>query len=637
MPRLAAAVVGLLVAVPFFLRLPLIERRGFNPDELEHLHFAWNVSKGKLPYRDYFDHHTPALHYALAPIFRFHDVEISGDAAVGALFTARRLMWPAAAAILALTFALARAWHPDRRVAWLAALLLSNTGVFLAKTFDVRPDVPATALVLGGLLLAATAWKRMQAGRAGAGWESFGSGLLLGAATLFTQKVLFLGPGLLAAVVLLLLDPVTPASRVARMRAIAAQAAGFLLPIGATLGYFFSRGALEAFFEANIVVNARWPGLGPREFVRIFFQEDAPFVVLAVLGFLLQARTMLRPESRGRGEPLVALALLSPVAALAIHPAVTFHYFLLFVPQAALYAAAGLLALVDRVGRTRFSEGALAAACVLLSVQPLLRLRATFDRGNWSTLQGIRYVIRNAAPWETTFDGFSGLGVFRPAASFHPFHHWHILAIQSDAERRSTLEALRRGAALPKLVFWDSYLREGVTPEVAEFLETNYVPTGLEPIRVRPFDNGLGWWTDEGPRYLGWTPGHERAPHVLFGEGWRDPAMEDGTPCRRTRTRASHLVVPIRHPRDSRVVLRAKADAPPGPFAIELVVNGESCGHVVSVPRWQDYEFHVPGRHLRPGFNRFELRYSQPGAGEERRLEVAAESLALYRVSSPAR
>jgi hypothetical protein len=244
-------------------------------------------------------------------------------------------------------------------------------------------------------------------------------------------------------------------------------------------------------------------------------------------------------------------------------------------------------------------------------------------------------VLRNTAPWETTFDGFSGLGVFRPAAFFHPFHHWHILAIQSEAERRQTLEDLRRGAVVPKLVFRDSYLREGVPPEVARFLEANYVPTGLEPIHVRPFDNGLGWWTDEGPRPLGWARGLERAPHVLFGEGWRDPGTEDGVPCRRSRTRSSHLVVPIRHPRDSRVVLRARADAEPGPFAIELVVNGQTCGYLMSAPRWQDYEFHVPGRHLLPGFNRFELRYSHPDP--ERRLEIAAESLALYRLSPPLR
>jgi hypothetical protein len=633
MPKVAAGVVALLVAIPLLLRLPLVERRGFNPDELEHLHFAWSVSVGKLPYRDYFDHHTPWLHYALAPLLRRYDVATSGDEAVAALFAARRAMWPLAAAALALTFVLARAWHPDARVAWLAVLFLANTGVFLAKTFEVRPDVPATALLVGGLWLAVEAWRRLREGRADGLRASFGSGLLLGAATLFTQKVLFLGPGLLAAVLWLLADRTAAATRGLRLRAILAQAAGFVLPVAATLAHFAAHGALRAFLFSNFEVNARWPGLGPAEFVRIFVREDAPLVALAALGLAVQARAR-SGDPRRRAEPLVALALLSPVAALAFHPAVTFHYFLLFLPQAALYAAAGLTALVDRLAH-RAPGIVLAGACVLLSVQPLARLRATFDRGNWSTLQGIRYVLRNTAPWETTFDGFSGLGVFRPAAFFHPFHHWHILAIQGDAERAETLAGLASGAVVPKLVFWDSYLREGVTPEVARFLETHYVPTGLEPIRVRPFDNGLGWWTDEGPRYLGWTRGQERAPHVLFGEGWRDPATEDGVACRRTRTRSSHLVVPIRHPRDSRVVLRARADGAPGPFAIALVVNGESCGHVVSVPRWQDYEFQVPGRHLRPGFNTFELRYSQPSVAEERRLELAAEFLAIYRLSPP--
>jgi hypothetical protein len=634
MPRLAAAVVALLVAGPLLLRLPLVERRGFNPDELEHTHFAWNVSVGKLPYRDYFDHHTPWLHYALAPLLRRYDVATAGDEAVAALFAARRAMWPFAASILALTFALARVWHPDARVPWLAVLLLANTGVFLSKTFEIRPDVPAAALMAGGLWLMALAWRRLSEGGAAAGLVSFGSGVLLGAATMFTQKVLFLGPGLLAAVVVLLARTAA-ASRAERGRAVALQAAGFLLPIAATLAFFTAHGALHAFYFSNVAVNARWPGLGPGEFVRVFLREDAPLVALALVGLALQARAIRRGDPPARAEPLVALSFLSPLLALAVHPAVTFHYFLLFLPQAALYAAAGLCAGMDRLARGAAGTLVVAAACLLLSVQPLLRVRATFDRGNWSTLQGIRYVLRNTAPWETTFDGFSGLGVFRPAAFFHPFQHWHILAIQDAAERARTLQALRDGSALPKLVFWDSYLREGVTPDVARFLEQHYVPTGLDPIRVRPFDNGLGFWSDEGPRYLGWARGRERAPHVLFGEGWRDPGVEDGVPIRRTRTRASQLVVPIRHPRDSRVVLRARADAAPGPFAIALVVNGESCGHAVSAPRWQDYEFHVPGRYLRPGFNVFELRYSQPSVPEERRLELAAEFLALYRFSPP--
>src|SRR5438445_4860204 len=72
-----AAVLGALVAVPFLLRLPLIERRGFDPDEFEHLHFAWRISRGDVTYRDYFDHHTPWLHFLLSRFFARYHVETS--------------------------------------------------------------------------------------------------------------------------------------------------------------------------------------------------------------------------------------------------------------------------------------------------------------------------------------------------------------------------------------------------------------------------------------------------------------------------------------------------------------------------------------------------------------------------------
>ena len=92
-----------LAVVPFLLRFPLLRSRGFNPDELEHLHFSWCVAQGKVPYVDYFDHHTPWLHLALARIVARHDTASSEDEAVEALFAARRAMLPWAALTLVLT------------------------------------------------------------------------------------------------------------------------------------------------------------------------------------------------------------------------------------------------------------------------------------------------------------------------------------------------------------------------------------------------------------------------------------------------------------------------------------------------------------------------------------------------------
>ncbi len=635
---LVAVVLGALVAIPYLLRLPLLERRGFGPDEFEHLHFAWSVAQGKVPYRDYFDHHTPALHLLLAPLFSAYQVETSSADAVAAVFAARRVTWVFAGAALLLTFALARLWRGPRE-AWAAIVLLAGTWIFLTKTLEVRPDVPATALTVGSVLLALAGWRRLAEARAGAGGRFLASGFGLGAAFLFTQKVVYLLPGVAVAELLLLLSRHVAAARAARLRCLAAQGAGFLMPIALTLAWFGSQQALQAFVDCNVVINARWPGLGPRAFVLRFLGDDPVFAVLAVVGFARQARTLLRPEDVARGEPLLALAFLAPVASLVVHPAVTFHYFLLFLPQAALYAGAALVWLADRAAgalaqKTRpappaFGAALLAALALAVSVHPLWRLARTFRDSNWNALQGIRYVIRNSAPWETTFDGFSGLGLFRPAAFYHPFQHWHTRAIQTDAQHRHIVDALRTGTVVPKLVFWNGYLRDGLPPEAGGFIETHYVPVGPEPVRARLFDNGLGWWSDEGPRFLGWVKGQERAPHVLCGEGWRDPGVVAGVPSRRTRTRSAEMAVPVRDPRDFEVVLRARADPDALPFDLELLAGGVSAGRSPAVADWHTYAFRVRGEHLRPGLNDFTLRLRASAHSPARRPEVAVETIAL--------
>src|SRR5262245_18678610 len=64
-----------------------IPRRGIDPDELEHLHAAFCVSRGELPYRDFFEHHGPALYYALLPLFKLCGPQLS------VLWIGRFLVW----------------------------------------------------------------------------------------------------------------------------------------------------------------------------------------------------------------------------------------------------------------------------------------------------------------------------------------------------------------------------------------------------------------------------------------------------------------------------------------------------------------------------------------------------------------
>ena len=50
-----------LAAVFAALTLALSIVRFFDGDELEHVHSAWHVLNGALPYVDFFEHHHPLL------------------------------------------------------------------------------------------------------------------------------------------------------------------------------------------------------------------------------------------------------------------------------------------------------------------------------------------------------------------------------------------------------------------------------------------------------------------------------------------------------------------------------------------------------------------------------------------------
>jgi hypothetical protein len=52
---------------------------------------AWFISIGRVPYKDYFEHHLPLLHLLLARIVGFLHVQYQLDHAVAALMLSRQI------------------------------------------------------------------------------------------------------------------------------------------------------------------------------------------------------------------------------------------------------------------------------------------------------------------------------------------------------------------------------------------------------------------------------------------------------------------------------------------------------------------------------------------------------------------
>src|SRR5438874_11089756 len=105
--------------------MPVMAVRFFDQDELEHAHAAWSVFRGLLPYKDFFEHHTPWYYFALSPVFSWFAVDRSFDSARHFLIFGRLVSLALTALSAVLIFLVGRV-GTTRRVALLGALFLAG-------------------------------------------------------------------------------------------------------------------------------------------------------------------------------------------------------------------------------------------------------------------------------------------------------------------------------------------------------------------------------------------------------------------------------------------------------------------------------------------------------------------------------
>src|SRR6185369_17742565 len=116
MRRLAPGVLAAIAALSVVLRVGVLLNRRIDPDESQHLHVAWLITQGQVPYRDFWEHHLPFFHYAMAPLMLWFP---EGPAVY---FAARGVMVLVAAVAVWLTWRLARRLSADGAV-WAVVIL----------------------------------------------------------------------------------------------------------------------------------------------------------------------------------------------------------------------------------------------------------------------------------------------------------------------------------------------------------------------------------------------------------------------------------------------------------------------------------------------------------------------------------
>jgi hypothetical protein len=511
----------------------LLRNREFDPDELQHLHAAWSFQNGLLPFRDFFEHHMPGIYYLLAPVIHAYDTAHDFGAVLSVILLARTLMWIFAAATIAFTVLLGRKYRSPE-VGWLAGALLSLGVVFIGKTVEIRPDVPALAL------WSASTWALVSGADGGhrRTWWAL-SGLLFGGALLFTQKALLAGPGFaLFAFVYLFGDEISPRLVLAKCIDLATLAICIAIPLSLVVAHYWWQGATRFLIDGTLRSNLGWIQETTAGTTLHWMLLRDPIACALAVGGGVYAFFEFLAERRNR---VMHAALLAPAASLfagmAVMPAPYPQYLLLVMPAAAVCAANGLWRSLSRDSAAMRLDGlAKAIAMIAFSVTALIGLSVArpiyrspvvyplvgitllgvmifFARlrradyacltvlagvailtaqqlvwmaglSNREALEEMRFIHQESSPADTVMDGFSGFGWFRPHASFYWFTSPGVRARLSTAQKSSFVIELADCANAPKFVILDGHLHK-LSSDIDQVVSANYRETRYPTIWLR--------------------------------------------------------------------------------------------------------------------------------------------------------
>ena len=466
---LLVAIAGLLLA-----RIPVMGVRFFDPDELEHSHAAWSVFRGLLPYRDFFEHHTPWYYLALSPFFNWFAVDQSFESARRFLVFARGLSLVLTALSAGLLFLVGRL-GANRKVGLLAALFLVAQPVVIQKTLEIRPDVPALPFFLAGLWFLLRGLQAHEHPQGPAtrrlGWF-LGGGLCLGAAIMCTQKMLFVLPGTLAGVGLWALAG-GRRTLLRRIGAVLTVLVGIAIPVAVTWIAFAVQGAGDQFIYNNFIINSRWRQRSSSRHLLVTLETSWPMLLLCVVGVSVAILRFYRARQRQFGEILLLCTLGGLIAGIPVVPAAYKQYYLMPLPIACVFAAKGLVFLVEKA-RERVRGRLLAGAVVLLLIWPVFELTKSFARRDDRQMARLRYVFEHTAPADTVLDGWMGTQVFRPHPLYYAFMHGELRVMLSQADKDAYLGPLESGRVRPALITLDDEL-VALGPRFLSFVRRHYV------------------------------------------------------------------------------------------------------------------------------------------------------------------
>lgn len=467
----------MLGAILLLVRIAYVFRYRIDSDEPQHLHVVWNWTQGLIPYRDFFDNHTPLFHLLCSPLLK-----LIGERA-DALNLMRLAMVPLYAIALWAVYRIARRLFSPRTALW-APIFAGAFPNYLFPSIEFRTDNLWAPVWLVALLV-------LIEGKAGI-FRWFTAGLLIGIGFAVSMKTSVLAATLIGAT--LLATTISPVLRRSPVRSIALTISGLLgvaiIPL-ALVYFLYSQGAYRSFIYCVIEHNILPPSIAPHR-----SSHGALWFALLVVALWFGARQIFKNDPDELTGTRRAVLLLQSGLYLGVMellwPVVTRQDYLPVYPLAVLLLTPAILAASDWI-RGQFAKLEAfpltpAAGVFAIELIWLLIARPPTFNGTACEVHMLTDVLRLTQPGEYVMS-FKGEAVFRRRPYFYvlePFTRDRLKhgLLKDDIEQRliatNTCVTMTHTRRMPK--------------KGEQFIHENYIPVG----QLRVAGKRLGTVVPEG-------------------------------------------------------------------------------------------------------------------------------------------
>ncbi|MBN2029009.1 glycosyltransferase family 39 protein [bacterium] len=366
-------------------------------DEVEHIHSAWYITKGAVPYLDFFQHHNPLFWYVISPCLL-----IFGDS-VELIFIFRILMYLFTLGIAYMTYTIANSTTKSKETGLFSVILLFSVIMFMETSIEIRPDVPQ---VLLSMISIAFLIKFFQKHRT---MDLLICALMASISFLFLQKTVFL---LLAYVIIFLKELI---SKKISLRLLFCFMAAFVLPLFLFIIYLTLTKALNDYVITNYLFNLSIHLGRQIQTLTLFSVHNGIFG----LSFIISIPVLLMDHKMNHQQRTIILIglvlLLIPVLMGKINP----RYLLSAIPILCITVGYFFRFCCKRY---QFSEINRILIIILFLIMPsFFLIKRSFINRNRSQISEMEFVLKNSDENDFVYDGKPEFNLYRQDLHYYWF------------------------------------------------------------------------------------------------------------------------------------------------------------------------------------------------------------------------